>query len=227
MAEVRTFQLAGSCHGSDSSKCQDQIYTIKESELTTIVLCDGAGFSSYGRDAAELSAETVAIDLHLNFDYYQGLSIPDIKRKLISVLEKRLMERANELQIPPALLATTIMAVSVSSKGQILAMHLGDGRILWKTRGDTMLKDFSLPQRGYQSHSTFLTMNCPLYPYMRIYRWCQEDLQSIILLTDGMDCMEDLKNPELFSIENQEKLQHSMISCNAYDDMSYIVCEMQ
>lgn len=226
-SKIHSFQVAGSCHAHDLSQCQDIIFQICDTDLTTIAVCDGAGFSSYARTAATTTAKIICQELHDHFAEYHCIPIPLVRRKITAVLESKLREKADELRIKPSLLATTILAASVDSTGNILALHLGDGTMYWTRKNDENLKELSLPQRGYRRNSTFLTINCPLAKFLRVYRWSQPDIEKIILMTDGMDCLQESVTANLFAFDNREDLNQSMLSCDAYDDLSYAVYHHQ
>ena len=38
---------------------------------------------------------------------------------------------------------------------------------------------------GLAPHSTYLTMNCDLHRYLRVYRWESAALEQLLLLSDG------------------------------------------
>lgn len=227
MITVRYFRQAGKCHDYDLEKCQDHISIVSEANRTTIVLCDGAGSSPYGGEAARITADVLGKHLHENFKKYLYDSIPDIKRRLTQVVDNELIQAAKKININPGLLATTILAVCMDDEGKFIGVHLGDGFILWDVRGEDGLQTVSSPQRGYLPSSTYLTMNCPLFYYMRFYRWPKPEAKRIILLSDGMDCLHKDFNQDTFSQQNQKLLQEKMSAAKSFDDMSYILCELE
>lgn len=226
MIAVRTFQIAGKCHNYDMEQCQDQVKIISDAERTTIVLCDGAGSSPFGKEAANETAEIIGNDIHDHFERYLYGIVSDTKRRLAQIVDNGLNKKANILSIDSRLLATTIMAVSMDKEGRFIGVHLGDGNILWNVKEEIGLKTISSPQRGYHRNSTFLTMNCPLFYYMRFYRWEKPEAERIILLSDGMDCLCSDLEKDTFIQGNQKSLRQRMIESNSYDDMSYVLCEL-
>lgn len=226
MITTRFFQVSGKCHESNIDKCQDQLDIISDSEHTTIALCDGAGSSPYGKIAAQIISNIISKNLHDNFEKYSLDDIPNIKRSLTQVIDNNLLKSAKNMKIDPHLLATTILAVSMNNSGDFIAVHLGDGHILSNIIGKEQILVVSSPQKGYRSNSTYLTMNCPLFYYIRFYRWKDTDTKRIILLTDGMDHLYKNFQYNTFSLENKDNLIQTMLSADSFDDMSYLICEI-
>ena len=227
MMKVRHFRQAGKCNDYDLKQCQDHISIVSEANRTTIVLCDGAGSSPYGGEAAKITADVLGKHLNNNFEWYLYDNISDTKRRLVQVIDNELIKTAKKMNINPSLLATTILAVCIDNEGKFIGVHLGDGSILWNVKGEDGIKTVSSPQRGYRPNSTYLTMNCPLFYYMRFYRWSKPEAKRIILLSDGMDCLHKNINQDTFLEQNQKLLQQKMIDAKSFDDMSYIVCELE
>ena len=91
--------------------------------------------------------------------------------QLTRTINNELKKMAKEMQIAPRLLATTILAISMDKNGRFIGVHLGDGCILWNINSSNRLQTVSSPQSGNTQNSTYLTMNCPLFYYLRFYRW--------------------------------------------------------
>lgn len=227
MINIRFFQVAGKCHDFDLKKSQDQIVTLTDQYKSTIVLCDGAGSSLYGRIAAQIVSEVIGQALHKNFDENMYEPIKDIKRKLIFEIESKLQEKADELNINPYSLTTTIMAATMDQEGRYIGVHLGDGNMLWNCKNYEKIKRLSSPQRGYIPGTTYLTMNCPLMRYLRVYRYTKPETRRVILMTDGMDSLQEEYYSEMFLKENESALQQKMREAESFDDMSYIICELE
>ena len=226
MIHVRSFRTAGKCHGFDISRCQDQIRILSDATQTTIVLCDGAGSSPYGGIAASVTASILARNLHSNFEQYLHNALPDIKMQLTRTINNELKKMAKEMQIAPRLLATTILAISMDKNGKFIGVHLGDGCILWNINSSDRLQTVSSPQSGNTPNSTYLTMNCTLFYYLRFYRWTKPGARRIILLSDGMNSLNVPLTSGIFSVQNQDLLNQKMINTRNIDDMSYVLCEL-
>lgn len=227
MIKVRYFRQAGKCHDYDLKQCQDHISIVSEANRTTIVLCDGAGSSPYGGEAAKITADVLGKHLHHNFEKYLYDIISDTKRRLVQVIDNELIKAAKKKNINPSLLATTVLAISIDNEGKFIGVHLGDGSILWNAKEEKGIKTISSPQGGYCPNSTYLTMNCPLFYYMRFYRWSKSKAKKIILLSDGMDCLHKDFDQDTFLQHNQKLLQQKMMDAKSFDDMSYILCELE
>lgn len=225
MITVRFFQISGKYHDFDMDKCQDQLNIISDSERTTIVLCDGASSSPFGKLAAKETSKIIGQNLHENFERYLYNIIPDTKRRLTQLTDNKLMQVAKKMNLDARLLATTILAVSMDNEGNFIGIHLGDGSIQCNIKGKNQLLTVSSPQNGDHPNTTYLTMNCPLFFYMRFYRWQEPDTTRIILMSDGMDCIQNEITPDLFLPTNSDLLHQKMKTAESYDDMSYVLCE--
>ena len=223
---TRFFRVSGKCHEFDISRCQDQIKIFSDSDRTTIVLCDGAGNSPYGGIAANIVSDILVKKIHNNFEEYLFDFLPDIKRQLAQFIDKELSKVSKELGVDSKLLATTILAICMDKTGKFVGVHLGDGTILWNVNCEEDLQIVSSPQNGFQSNSTYLTMNCPLFYYLRFYRWQKSEAKRIILLSDGMNCLHNEFTSDIFSSQNQKVLHRKMIETKNSDDMSYVLCEL-
>ena len=146
--------------------------------------------------------------------------------QLTRTVDTELKKMAKEMQIDPRLLATTMLAISIDNDGRFVGVHLGDGSILWNVGSSDLLKTVSSPQRGDQPNSTYLTMNCPLFYYLRFYRWTKPGARRIILLSDGMNGLNTPLTSGIFSVQNQDLLNQKMINTRNFDDMSYVLCEL-
>ena len=73
-------------------------------------------------------------------------------------------------------------------RGRLVCLHLGDGGILRADTDGTLLR-VSVPENGLLPGQTYLTMNCVLSRRLRLYRRDQEDTQSVLLYTDGVQNM--------------------------------------
>ena len=187
MIKIRSFRLAGKYHQFDITQCQDYIKVFSDSNQTTLVLCDGAGSSLYGGTAANIISDLLVKNLHENFEQYLYDFLPNTKRQLAQIIDNELLKTSKKLNIDSRLLATTILAISIDKYGKFIALHLGDGSILWNTNNTANLQTISSPQKGVLTNSTYLTMNCPLFYYLRFYRWTEPETQRINLLSDGMN----------------------------------------
>ena len=113
----------------------------------------------------------------------------------------------------------------MDSLGNYIGLHLGDGHILCELMGENDLLTISSPQKK-EGGNTYLTMNCSLTQCMRFYRWQERDMKKLILLTDGMDLLQKEFSSDLFTQKEQERLRQMMVSADSFDDMSYVVCEI-
>lgn len=226
MISIRSFCYAGNCHDNRMEFCQDQTAVVKGKERCTIVLCDGAGGSRNGKAAARLVADAIGSFMQDNFNNSLSGYVPDILRKTVQVINHTLLSYAEQHSIVPGELATTVMAVTMDNQGRFSGIHLGDGNILWQVKGEEGIQEISRPQNGLRPDTTFLTMNCPMFQYLRFFRWKKPEAKRIMLLTDGMDILKNQLTEDLFDAGNQEKLENIVKRKDPFDDCSYILMEL-
>ena len=164
---------------------EDRVLVSYRDSLTAAAVCDGAGSFGFGAQAAEVMCQTVTALLLTEFDALYRASCQQMRERLATAAENALRDYARCHQIPEQELACTVLAAAVHADGRCLCVHLGDGIILQKNKGDHRLSVVSCPMTGLAPHSTYLTMNCDLRHYLRIYRWETKSLEQLLLLSDG------------------------------------------
>ena len=184
---IQCISNVGKQHAVLNQKSQDMISVRQNSDgITAVVVCDGASYSPHSGKAAELVCEVVSE--YLLSDFIEGLYQEEhiFKRKLILKLEERLLDWANAQNIPTRELSTTICAVAIDSLGRFICLHLGDGKILWKRKEKDNIEYISSPENGIIKPQTYLTMNCNMLKHLRVYKWFEDNVEKIIIATDGI-----------------------------------------
>lgn len=176
---------SGTYHIRSGADNEDRIAIRSGGGLTTAVLCDGAGSFGAGACAAALISEMLASFLHTQFELLYGADGEESRMLLLERIERTLRAHARWTDTPVQELACTILAAAVHEDGRCLCLHLGDGIILQKNRCEARTSVVSCPMTGLVPHSTYLTMNCDLRSYLRMYRWQSRELESLLLLSDG------------------------------------------
>ena len=179
------FSFPGGVHMQSGADNEDRISVRTRNALTTAVLCDGAGSFGSGAEAAELTAGTLTRLLARRFDALFAADGDEARLEAIQAVERALRGHSRRTGTPVRELACTILAAAVHEDGRCICLHLGDGIILQKNGSDGDFSVVSSPMTGLAPHSTYLTMNCDLGRYLRLYRWECADLSRLMLLSDG------------------------------------------
>lgn len=164
---------------------EDRIRVLSRDGLTAAAVCDGAGSFGAGAEAAELVSDALTALLHEEFDRLFSLSADKVRAHLARAVEDVLRVHSRRSGIREQDLACTILAAAAHEDGRCLCLHLGDGIILQQNEGDACPSVVSCPMTGLMPHSTYLTMNCDLNHYLRMYRWKSAALSRLLLLSDG------------------------------------------
>lgn len=179
------FSLPGGDHMRSGRDNEDRISVRTHRAVTAAVLCDGAGSFGSGAEAAELTADALTRLLIRRFDALYKAPGDEVRLSAIQTIERTLHNYSRRTGIPARELACTILAAAVHADGRCICLHLGDGIILQKNGADGDYSVVSSPMNGLAPHSTYLTMNCDLGRYLRLYRWETADLDRLMLLSDG------------------------------------------
>ena len=179
------FNCEGRYHRELSSPTEDRLFVRTRNGLTVGVLCDGAGSTGHGGEAARLTAELLCDLLADHFDRWFIDPTQNVRSHIIRELESTLATYANFFRIPQNQLACTILAAAVADDGRCICLHLGDGILLEKSKASDRPSVVSYPMTGLVRHSTYLTMNNDLHTHLRFYRWTEPDLEQILMMTDG------------------------------------------
>ena len=177
--------FTGTDHLGLSRANEDRIRILTRNGLTAAAVCDGAGSFGAGAVAAELVSDALTALLHARFDALYAAPTDELRSILAETVEQTLLSHAVRTGTPARELACTILAAAVHEDGRCLCAHLGDGIILQKNTDDHSLSVVSCPMTGLAPHSTYLTMNCDLHRYLRVYRWESAALEQLLLLSDG------------------------------------------
>lgn len=165
--------------------CGDFSASAVTGSCAAVALCDAAGGFQGSDASARILSSLVARALAENFDNCYSMTPNQAKCFWENVIEKPLLSYGSKHSIPAKNLASTIVAAAMDEKQRCICLHLGDGIILSQKEGSLQFDIVSSPMNGLLSRSTYLTMNCPLSQYLRIYRWRNETSCNLLLLTDG------------------------------------------
>lgn len=183
--ECLSFSETGHYHRMHGLPNEDYISIRRNDSLAVMVICDGAGGLGTGKVAAQLTAKQIAEELHSHFKEFYFSDSGSAKRRIEQLVHICLNKYAATANIVPSDLACTILTVALDREGRCVCFHLGDGIIFRKKKQNTEWDVVSSPRNGLIQNTTYLTMNCDIYKELQYYRWKDDELQSILMLTDG------------------------------------------
>lgn len=170
------------CSSRDNEDC---IAVLRGSRLICAVVCDGAGSFSAGSEAAAQTSQFLTGLLSGRFEEFFRMSGGQAQQAVAHAVEGALRDYSFRSGTPARELACTILAAAVHRDGRCLCLHLGDGFILQRNGPEEPASVVSAPMNGLVPHSTYLTMNCDMERFLRLYRWQCPSLRQLLLLTDG------------------------------------------
>ena len=185
--EHYSFTETGAGHRKNHHENQDRMLGISGEKGLVVCLCDGAGFSPYSAAAAQLVSQICTKRVYRELDRFFYLPDEQIKARLECMILRALSRYARQCSIPPEQLAATFLLAAVTPEGRYLVTHLGDGAAMLHTGAENCYQLLSPPSNGLSWNTTFLTMNCRMRQYMRVYRSMQCQPREILLVTDGAD----------------------------------------
>ena len=177
----------GVSHISKRVPCQDYTATYTQGDITTAVLCDGAGSAKYAEEGAELIAEGMARILTEHCDeLFEGTNgqIADILFPSVQVIIRAEVEKTGDGRTVADYNATFL---SVTIKGdKAVIIHVGDGIVISRTENG--LKALSRPENGEMSNETFFVTNPASEGYMDVARKKLPDGPfAFVLMSDGSE----------------------------------------
>jgi len=176
-------------------------YSIENYEgITSICVCDGAGFSDYGALAAKEVSKTVS---KFMIDSYYCWDCKCIKRKISDSIECKLLKIAKKEGIEYANLASTIIGLCLKDNGEINMLHLGDGQVFAKRRFSDEIYYLSSAQNGIFKNQTYLTGSDQFPQNLRVYDSFKDPgYEYLYIMTDGGN--ELLFHPDKEQIQFQD-----------------------
>lgn len=185
MFKSKVISQPGIYHIHNHTLIEDH-YSLKQNDaLAVAVLCDGAGSAQYGSTAAKIISRLLSKYIYENFYTIFGALSDIVLREVTQMIDGKLIEYSNRKSIDVHEMASTVMAVAMDRNGRCICLHLGDGIILRKNKSDTEFDIVSSPQNGISENTTYLTMNCSIAEKMKFYRWNDDDIFELVLMTDG------------------------------------------
>ncbi len=170
--------------GNKQLKNNDRVYSETDHGKQVIVLCDGASGRMHSGKGAEILGMAIGKFLLQNMDELIEMEYQEIRRKVFSAGNQRLMEAARENQAELKDYACTLIAVCIDlQKQKYMSLHLGDGMILCEENGQAYI--LSKPANGALRCQTFLFSEKNVQQ-IRIRIGNLERVQVLMLVSDGM-----------------------------------------
>lgn len=179
------FTFPGRFHAAAQQPNEDHAAAYDENDLSVVIVCDGAGSAAAGGTAAALVSRLLARTLAEQFSSLYHCDGTTARMRITQLVTQALQAHSRLSGVPEQALACTILAAAMDREGRCVCFHLGDGIILQKDRGRDALSVVSVPMNGLTGRSTYLTMNCDMWRYLRYCRWQSAETQQLLLLSDG------------------------------------------
>ena len=181
--KVAGAKVQGRGHIKHDIPCQDALFSEQQSTFAVASLADGAGSYKYSHIGAELVTTTVCHILEKYFNSLYKIDNESAANRIFNYLNKKLDEKANELDIDKKQLSSTLLFVAVMDNQRFLAGHIGDGCIGYiDPDGVNVL---SHPDNGEFPNVTFFLTSESSRGHMRIYKGELEDKVGFIIMSDG------------------------------------------
>lgn len=185
MYKIACAAVQGTSHAEKNIPCQDRVISLRENDIYTLSLADGAGSAKYSDIGAEVVVNQINRLLVENFHEFYEMEENNLKIRIASVIFYSLFWESFERNISLKDLSSTLLFVAVS-QSNYLAGHIGDGMIGYM-RNDAIVDVLSYPAKGEYHNSTFFTTVDNIQQHLRIYKGLMEDIEGFILMSDGGD----------------------------------------
>lgn len=189
--KIITCNFRGRKHSERNEQCEDSVYFLRGTEVTTVAVADGAGSKKYeyAKEGADTVTKAVCNFFDSKFDdFFDSNNEIELRSVIQTICHKSLKERANELGIDSIeTMASTLLAVSFKGN-KAVAIQIGDGVVGRYIHSDTEL--VTMPQNGEFASSTFFVNSAEAYKMIQVRKMFLNSTSHLFLMTDGIaDCM--------------------------------------
>lgn len=177
--------VQGIGHKKAGIPCQDKTARLVKNDVFVIALADGAGSASLSHYGAERVVRDVSEYIVEHFE--DLLNCDDgckVKKMLVEMLRKGLLEEAEKQKCNLRDLASTLLLAAVRNNNFILA-HIGDG-VIGYLDGD-QLKVASMPYNGEFSNVTTFVTSSDVLNSMRLFKGELNNKDAFVLMSDGTE----------------------------------------
>lgn len=178
-------EQTGRGHQMTGVPCQDKTMTMCRNGVIAMALADGAGSARLSHEGAACAVEAVCEVLCRKFEELSTTSSPlDMRLCVLGAVSERMLQRAEELEVPVSELACTLLAVAVR-ENRYLIFHVGDGVIGYRKNDKLMVA--SGPENGEFSNTTVFVTSKNALLKSKVMRGEQAALEGFILMSDGCE----------------------------------------
>lgn len=230
---VNCFSQRGQHHVLNNSACEDVYITVNEESFQIYGLADGQSNKRFcavgGKTVLNSIAEYIKSRSLQELIHHEHLD--EVQYELIRVIRNTLSELSTAYCVDATEFSSTIVVVAIDTNTKdYLIIHLGDGSVIGikKEIGTVML---SAPDNGITRQYTWLTTSTDALKHLRVYRGSIEDLERVVLLTDGatMLCrgqhIVKKAEPIFCDLHDPQKIIDLLKSSTPLDDASCIVVD--
>lgn len=175
----------GTAHAQTGERRQDayRVLTTK-TEFLVAIACDGAGSASRGGSGAAIAARFLSGRAKDWLEVTPALPSPVIVELWINEARAVLSIAAANAGCLLSDFATTVV-MAISNGSSTMTAHIGDGAIVGRRRGASIVEHYSWPESGeYAATTYFLTDSSPR---LRVGVMHDLPMDRIALLTDGLE----------------------------------------
>lgn len=173
------------CPGRGSKQCKDAVYFRENGEYGIYSLADGLNSVEKSHIGAGEIQKAIADAFEEQPEYFLEAQVEAVKVAIIAIIKEVLYNLTKEGTTTVDEYASTLMILFVSAKHQSYrCVHIGDGLIVKEDICGKM-DIVSHSQNGITRQFTFTTADERLDRYLRMNEGELQDIQRLMLFTDG------------------------------------------
>lgn len=186
MWNIVTAKCTGTSHLKNNEPSQDSYFIEEIKGWYAVTVCDGAGSSKYGGEAAEIFSSKFTqklLSIGQKITEKSIVNLGDEVSKAILEIREHLISKT---KIPTLKdWQCTLVAVLLDKDGNGFTVHVGDGIAFTATHNEHKLtiRHVSPPENGEYANETFFVTGSSWYRHLRIQLFRQ--VNFISLSTDG------------------------------------------
>lgn len=189
--KIITCNFQGRKHSERNEPCEDSVFFLKGSEVSTVAVADGAGSKKYehAKDGADAVTKAICNFFDAKFDdFFESSNELELRSVVQTICHKALKERAKELELETIeTMASTLLTVSIKGN-KLIAVQIGDG-LIGRLFHDE-LETVTMPQNGEYASSTYFINDPEAYKMVQVRKMFLTGTSHLFLMSDGVaDCM--------------------------------------
>ncbi len=189
--KIVTCNFQGRKHSERNEPCEDSVFYLQGSDVTTVAVADGAGSKKYehAKDGADAVTKAICNFFEAKFDdFFESSNELELRSVVQTICHKALKERAAELELDSIeTMASTLLAVSIKGN-KLISVQIGDGLLGRLFHNE--LETITMPQNGEYASSTYFINNADAYKMVQIRKMFLSGTSHLFLMSDGVaDCM--------------------------------------